>query len=109
MLGKELLRRHVQRHVVYRTGKTVTFIRSQQVFHWKSAIPKRDDNLLRLTPVYARIVRSLGHKERGLDLVGLGKRRSLYQQSLPCRSVWIAHALIEHLAHRFPIWGNRFQ
>ena len=74
-------------------AKAVAFIGRQNILHRKATIAQRNHDLLGLAPVHARIVGSLRHQQRRLDLVGGVERRFLHQHRLAFRRARIAHAL----------------
>ena len=89
--------------------KTVTLIRSHDVFDRKAAIAQRDYDLIGFALVHARIIRALHYQQRCLDLVGGIQRRLPIELGLAVRRGRIAHALIEELAARFPVRRDRLQ
>ena len=68
MPGQEFLGFGEQCEVVDWPRETVAFVGRQHVFDGESAIAQRDDDLLALRPVHARIVGALHHQQRRLDL-----------------------------------------
>ena len=69
MLGQKFLGFGEEGEVVDRPRETVSFIRRQHVLHRESAITQRDDDLLALGLVHARVVGTLHYQQRRLDPV----------------------------------------
>src|SRR6185503_3978857 len=100
---ERLLRQRKHCHVVYRTSKSVAFIRRDHVLNRKSSISQCDYDLIRFAFGDAWIVSALDDEQRSFDLCSRGQRRLTHQLRLAFRRVWIAHALVEELSNLFPV------
>src|SRR5438128_4772254 len=81
VFGEKLFHRLVEIELVLFVVKAVALVVLDHVGHVNSARTQRIDHLVRFIDVDARIARTLGDEQRGLDLVGI-ERGSAGRQKL---------------------------
>ncbi len=101
MLFKETLHGAIEIEAVFLILESVTFVFFHHVFHRHSALAQCSHYLVALGLINAGVMRTLRHKERHTDAVGVEGGRSGFEALAV--GFGIAHLLIHHFQHRFPI------
>jgi hypothetical protein len=96
--AEERLRRGEHGHVVHGPREAVALVGRDEVLDREAALAQRDDDLVGLGLLHARIVGALHHEQRRRDLVGGVERRLALELRLALGRVRIAHARVEDLA-----------
>src|SRR5207245_3004026 len=92
VFGEELFRAGDHGHVVHRPREPVTLVRCDQVFDGEATVAQRNDYLVGLSLVDARIVGALRYEKRRLALRCRVERRLPLTLSSPFRRARAGHA-----------------